>query len=184
MKNMDAITKTHNQKIIRQSKPQENKPPKKCNCRQKTQCPLRGSCLERSVVYKATIQHDDQKKTYYGLAGGTFKDRYRNHVKSIKHEQYKNETQLSKYIWNLKGANKKYTLTWDIEKRSNLNVRRSGMCNLCLEEKFTIIRNKDALNKRSEFMSKCRHRSRPPRKPPKRESDPSRGADQLRSQSA
>ena len=36
-------------------------------------CPLRGSCLERSVVYKATIQHDDQKKTYYGLAGGRLK---------------------------------------------------------------------------------------------------------------
>ena len=53
-------------------------------------------------IYKATVRHDNKEKSYYGLAGGTFKDRYRNHVKSTKHEKYKNETQLSKYIWNLK----------------------------------------------------------------------------------
>ena len=55
---------------------------------------------------------------------------------------------------------------------SNLNVRKSGLCNLCLEEKYTIICNKDALNKRSELISKCRHRNRPARKPPERQSDP------------
>ena len=118
------------------------------------------------------------------LAGGTFRDRYRNHVKSTKHEKYKNETQLSKYIWNLKKTNNKYTLAWDIVKKSNLNVRKSGLCNLCLEEKYTIIYNKDALNKRSELISKCRHRNRPARKPPERQSDPPHRAESQKSQSA
>ena len=173
MKNMDAITRTHNQKIINQSKPPATNPKPKCNCRQKSQCPLRGNCLETAIVYKATIRHGSEEKNYFGLAGGTFKDRYRNHVKSLKHEKYKNETQLSKYIWELKHKNTDYTLTWDVERKSNLGPRKSGLCNLCLEEKYVIIRNKEALNKRSELISKCRHRTRPPRKPPEREHDPS-----------
>ena len=185
MKNMDAIANSHNHKLIQQSKPQDADTRPKCNCRQKDQCPLRGNCLESSVVYKATVQHENETKSYYGLAGGTFKERYRNHVKSIKHEKYKNETQLSKHIWNLKKENKKYTLTWNIERKSNRIVRKSGLCNLCLEEKCTIILNKDALNKRSELISKCRHRSRPARKPPNRERDPPRDTDnQPKSQSA
>ena len=172
MKNIDSVIKSHNQRVIRQAKPHDAEPNRKCNCRQKDQCPLRGRCLETAVVYKATVRHDNEEKSYYGLAGGTFKDRYRNHVKSTKHEKYKNETQLSKYIWNLKKTNTNYALTWDIVKKSNLNIRKSGLCNLCLEEKYTIICNKDALNKRSELISKCRHRNRPARKPPKRQSDP------------
>ena len=78
----------------------------------------------------------------------TFKDRNRNHVK--------NETQLSKYIWELKYKNTDYTLTWDVERKSNLGPRKSGLCNLCLEEKYEIIRNKEALNKKLELISKCR----------------------------
>ena len=93
----------------------------------------------------------------------TFKDRNRNHVK--------NETQLSKYIWELKYKNTDYTLTWDVERKSNLGPRKSGLCNLCLEEKYEIIRNKEALNKRLELISKCRHRTRPTRKPPEHEYD-------------
>ena len=93
----------------------------------------------------------------------TFKDRNRNHVK--------NETQLSKYIWELKYKNTDYTLTWDVERKSNLGPRKSGLCNLCLEEKYKIIRNKEALNIRLELISKCRHRTRPTRKPPEHEYD-------------
>ena len=103
----------------------------------------------------------------------------------MRHEKYKNETQLSKYIWDLKESGTQFTLSWNIEKKSNLNLRKSGLCNLCLDEKYTIITDKQALNKRSELISKCRHRKRPPRKPPKRETPPSQQADQTElSQSA
>ena len=71
-------------------------------------------------MYKATVRHEKEEKSYYGLAGGAFKDRYRNHVKSFKHEKYKNETQLSKYIWELKKTNNEYKLTWDIVKKVEL----------------------------------------------------------------
>ena len=114
---MDSVTKTHNQRVIRQSKPHDApdaEPKSKCNCRQKDQCLLRGRCLETAVVYKATVRYDNKENAYYGLAGGTFKDRYRNHVKSTKHGKYKNKAQLSKCIWNLK---KKYTVTWGIIKK-------------------------------------------------------------------
>ena len=173
MKNMGAVIKSHNQRVIKQAMSSGKEPKQKCNCRQKEQCPLQGKCLETSLVYKATIQHGNEKKHYYGLAGGTFKERYRNHVKSMKHEKYRTETQLSKYIWKLKESNTDFTLTWEIEKKSNLNLRKSGLCNLCLDEKFIIISSKEALNKRSEIISKCRHRRRPPKKPPKRDTDPS-----------
>ena len=140
--------------------------------------------METAIVYKATIQHGNEEKTYFGLAGGTFKDRYRNHVKSLKHEKYKNETQLSKYIWELKQKNADYTLTWDVEKKSNLRARKSGLCNLCLEEKYAIIRHKEAINKRTELISKCRHRTRPTRKPPDRERIPSHRTRSQTNQSA
>ena len=171
-------------RIINQSKEPATNTKPKCNCRKKSECPLGGNCLETAIVYKATIRHENVEKTYFGLAGGTFKDRYRNHVKSLRHEKYKNETQLSKYIWELKRRNALYTLTWEIEKKSNLQIRKSGLCNLCLEEKYTIIRNKGALNKRTELISKCRHQKRPTRKPPEREHDPSHRARSQTGQSA
>ncbi|PIK60592.1 hypothetical protein BSL78_02528, partial [Apostichopus japonicus] len=38
-------------------------------------------------------------------------------------------------------------------------MRRSGQCNLCIDEKLCILlsKNPHLLNKRSEFISKCRH---------------------------
>ena len=173
MKSMDAIIRTHNETLIKRSQLPDNNPKPKCNCRQKSDCPLGGNCLETAIVYKATIRHGSEERIYFGLAGGTFKDRYRNHVKSLKHEKYKNETQLSKYIWELKQNNIEYALTWAVERKSNLRARKSGMCNLCLEEKYAIIQHRDALNKRTELISKCRHRTRPTRKPPERGYDPS-----------
>ncbi len=49
---------------------------------------------------------------------------------------------------------------------SNTYVRNSGICNLCLEEKLAILREKqmhgsNTLTKRSEMISKCRHGNRP-----------------------
>jgi hypothetical protein len=140
------------------------KPPnKECNCRRKDSCPLNEKCLSQAIVYKATVVSDNVSKQYIGLAGGTFKERYNNHTKSFRLEKYQKETELSKYIWGLKKKEKEYSVKWDIIRRSNTRMRRSGICNLCLEEKFSILCSKTSnqsislLNKRSELISKCRH---------------------------
>ncbi len=36
-----------------------------------------------------------------GLSGGNFKERF-NNTKSFKNEKYKKETELYKYVWDLK----------------------------------------------------------------------------------
>ena len=40
------------------------------------------------------------------MTSNTFKERYRNHLKSFKHPQYSSETELSKHVWNLKNDGK------------------------------------------------------------------------------
>ena len=169
MRNMDSLIKTHNKSVIEKQKPIDTSDPQ-CNCRKKNNCPLGGNCLAEAIVYKATIHHGDTEKAYFGLTSGPFKERYRNHTKSFNHEKYSKETQLSKYIWGLKKSGTNYELTWKIEKKSNLLMRRSGQCNLCMDEKLSIITSKDSLNKRTEILTRCRHRNnpRPPAKPPNR----------------
>ena len=63
---------------------------------------------------------------------------------------HKNDTELSKYIWNLKDQNKDFDIKWFILKKSSgySNVLKS--CNLCLLEKLVI------LNKRLDLFSNCR----------------------------
>lgn len=158
MKNISNIIKTHNAKIIK--KELSEKEEKTCNCRITTNCPLQGNCLQKAVVYKASVETNNNKVTYIGLAGGTFKQRFNNHMKSFKNEIYKNETELSKYIWNLKNNKQQFSVSWEIIKTSNTNIRESGQCNLCITEKLQILLTKDNINKRTEFLSKCRHNNK------------------------
>lgn len=81
-------------------------------------------------------------------------------MKSFKNEIYKNETELSKYIWNLKNNKQQFSVSWEIIKTSNTNIRESGQCNLCITEKLQILLTKDNINKRTEFLSKCRHNNK------------------------
>ena len=120
------------------------------------------SLLTSKVIYQAKISndHNDEKKRYIGLTEPTLKTRYGNHVKSFKHRKYSKETELPKYIWELKDDNKVLIIKWKILKTitSRLNSNRFI---LCLSEKFFIVKNWDDMNlfkkKESEFISKCRH---------------------------
>ena len=89
---------------------------------------------------------------------GTFKERYRNHIKSFTHKKYSNETELSKHIWHLKQNKTDFTIKWSIIKKSISYTGGSKRCNLCLEEKLNILKEKDncLLNKRSA----CQHKNR------------------------
>ena len=91
------------------------------------------------------------------FAGGPFKERYRNHTKSFRHQKYSKETELSKHIWDLKKGGVEYNIKWEIIRASNTNIRKSGICNLCLKERFEIMKCEKLLNRRSELVTKCRH---------------------------
>ena len=112
-------------------------------------------------VYQATVPNnkDDVERIYYGLRETAFNERYRNHTSSFRHEKNRNKTELN--IWVLK----KDKIVPSI-KRNIIRIVRgkptSNYCRLCLTEKFFIINSigdNRVLNKRSEFVNKCRHQN-------------------------
>ncbi len=102
-------------------------------------------------------------KHYIGMTANTFKERYRNHIKSFNHKRYSNDTELSKYIWKLKDNKQDFDITWSVLKQSISYTGGSKRCNLCLEEKLCILKDKNKqnlLNKKSEIVSTCNHRKK------------------------
>jgi hypothetical protein len=76
--------------------------------------------MSKDIVYKATISTSNINDTrhYIGMTASTFKERYRNHIKSFTHKKYSNETELSKHVWHLKQNNKDF----------NINRSPSALC--------------------------------------------------------
>ena len=140
----------------------ENEESKPCNCRKKDECALDRNCLQAAVIYQAKVTRTDinTHETYVGLPENDFKTRYRNHTASFRNIASRNSTELSKYVWSLKDNNIKHVITWQIIARAKPYNGASKRCNLCLLEKFIIIRepHRCTLNKRNELVSGCRHR--------------------------
>ena len=115
-----------------------------------TKCSLPSHSQNTSIIH-----------TYVGLATN-FKERYRNHTASFRHQSKRIETELSKHIWTLKDNNKPFSIKWRIIKQCRPYNNISNKCNLCLFEKFVIICKKNlcSLNKRNELASSCPHRNR------------------------
>ena len=161
--NMARVIKQHNAKILSSSDPSTTTS-RLCNCRDKGSCPLDGKCLEKCIVYKAevTTSSNNETKTYYGACEGEFKTRYNNHTKSFRLKKYISDTELSKHVWSLKDNNKDYTIKWSIASHASPFRCGANKCDLCLTEKLFIIRSdkKHLLNKRSELISKCRHKNK------------------------
>jgi len=133
---------------------------KKCNCRNGDNCPLRGDCQARNIVYQATVATDKDKETYIGLTENTFKTRFTNHKASFKNPKLEKATELSKHIWKLKREKINYSITWKKIKQSRSYNNMSNSCSLCTWEKLFIIFHQDmaSLNKRSEIVATCRHK--------------------------
>ena len=158
-RNVKSIISGHNKQILR-PKPQ----PKECNCRDKNTCPLENKCLTPKIIYQADVTNDtdDTYKYYLGLAETSFKDRYRNYISSFNNEQNKTKTELSNYVWSLKNKNKIPTIKWKILKVI-YSKTTSEFCKLCLMEKLYILNalgDERCLNKKSEFINKCRHQNK------------------------
>ena len=64
------------------------------------------------------MQHKRHETLHRHDLANTFKERFRNHIKSFNHKKYSNETELSKYVWHLKENNTDYTIKLSIIKNS------------------------------------------------------------------
>jgi len=116
MPNMKAVISSHNKNMLTQDHGATAAPvqqPRTCNCKNKPKCPLQGNCVKENVVYQATVATETTTETYVGLASN-FKERYRNHQTSFRHRSKRNETELSKYIWDLKDRKKSFHVKWRI----------------------------------------------------------------------
>ena len=106
-------------------------PPRSCNCRVQTECPLSGNCLKESVVYQATVSTEDHNppQTYVGLTENSFKTRYPNQKSSFSNANKRHNTELSKYIWGLKDKLKTFKVTWRILKHAASYNPTTNRCN-------------------------------------------------------
>ena len=128
---------------------------------------MNGLCNLNNVIYQAIIYPKenitDKKKTYIGLSSTKWKERFANHKYSFSHEHLKNHTALSKQFWCLKNKGLTPEIEWSILKKSNTPNSFDGRWNLCLEEKIQIMMYKlprKLLNKRCEWIARCRHRTK------------------------
>ena len=157
-RNIEHKVKNHNRKITESYI--EKGAETSCNCKEKNKCTLEGNCLIKNILYMATVETETNTSSYIGMTGNSFKTRYYNHIKSFKNKRYKNETELSKYIWKLREKEVEHTITWKKLHQSNTCQRRSGLCNLCLKEMVEILLRQaklsTQLNCRIE-VSTCRH---------------------------
>ena len=159
MKNMDSIISGHNHNILNPKQRSFG-----CNCRKKDSCPLNDECLTPNVIYRADVTNEanNDQKFYFGLAETNFKERYNNHKRDVKHIKYQYNTELTKCIWNFKNNSIKYNIHWKFVDKvygnANLTMRK-----LCLTKKLWIINHindNNILNKKSEFINKCRYLKR------------------------
>ena len=162
MPNMAAIIKQHNSNVASPRKTDETKLAENCNCRNKSNCPLNENCLKSCLIYKATISSGNQRDLYYGSCSTAFKKRFNNHSSSFRHQRLEKSTELSKRVWEHKNKGRDYQIQWSVIKEAAPYRCGARICSLCLAEKLQIIKAKPEglLNKRSELISKCRHKNK------------------------
>ena len=183
MPNMKKIITGHNRKL---SDPEEEIKLKDCdrkgNCRD--ECfEVNEKCQSRCCIYQASLQYETPhssipalkiptKKIYTGLSRNTLRERFNHHHWTFTNERNNpfnppaernvklQNTSLSAHIWKLKSKGIEFDTEWKIIRQAPVYNKESGRCNLCLEEKTSIMYadKKKSLNKRTEIMQKCRHR--------------------------
>ena len=160
MPNMAQEVNQHNAKISRGEQIEKSGG---CNGHRGGEaCPVPGDCMAKGVVYSAEITDTStgEKETYTGLTEGTIRDRISKHLGKCRH-RHQPGTRLSAHVWKLKDRGAPYTITWKILSRASTFNTTTGMCRLCLKEKYLIMfaPATASLNKRSEIYSSCRHRA-------------------------
>ena len=110
---------------------------------------------------RLTLLKDQVTDSYVGLTENSFKDRWTKHKSSFRTRNPKNASGLSRYIWNLEDQNIQYELEWKIISRAKPYDPASGVCRLCVREKYFIIfqPNMATINSRNEIAGPCLHKA-------------------------
>ena len=162
-KNLKTIINNHNTNFLGK-KPSINT--STYNCRNKEACPLDRQCQIEDVVYEDTLssnQPNYKEKKYFGAAEESFKGSlYNYHNLSFRNEFYKNDTALSKQLWQIKMKNYNPKITWRIIRNCLPYNYKGRKCYLCSNEKLDIAlyEGGNLVNKKTEFISKCRHQNK------------------------
>ena len=157
--NINQIIAAHNRKVLNHIS--EKKTDNNCNC--KMNCPLPGECKETNVVYKA----ETNGSIYVGMTKTEIRSRIRRHRHSFRAEYKRNETALSKFVWDRQlnvdkdGNIQEPEVRWSILRKCNLYKPGQKTCDLCISEKYLIImnlRSRQCINRKSDIAIKCIHR--------------------------
>ena len=121
--------------------------------------PLR-SLIDLSSVCLLDDRTELKKVSYSRLRIVQFKDGFRDHQVSFNNETHKNDTELSKHIWQLKSKEQHFKIKWKILTKAKPYSTLTKWCNLCTAEKHFIITKLElaTLNKGNELISTWRHR--------------------------
>ena len=150
----------HN-KYVGCEKDQENP----CNCRNRDNCPLDNKCPTSKIVYSAkiTTNNKQQSKVHCGIKETEFKTRFNNHKKSFRHRRNEKDTELSRYIWELKDKHMEYQIRWSIARISSGYNPEMKSCNLCLLEELLLCNFSDKSRltiKQLDLVPRCRHENK------------------------
>ena len=158
MSSMSSVIKQHNYRVLSTTENVD----RLCNCRNKENCPLEGKCLQSCIIYKADVITNKDSHIYYGASAGEFKSRYNNHTNSFRHRHRKQDTEPSKHIWKAQEKDINFKVKWSVAAYALTCRCGSRRFDLCLTEKYVIARanHKNLLNKRTELISKCRHKNK------------------------
>ena len=178
MPNLMSMVSHHNSKVAREARLEQNiannqvpiqQQELPCNCDlvrlNIDECPLDGRCrAEMDVVYSAKVSRTDNNtsETYTGMTKGTFKSRWYGHRRNISIKAERTKTKLATHIWTLKDQRPPvpHTIKWKIIDKGKPFNPVTGICRLCLKEKYHILYNKEvsSLNTRDEVYGHCPHK--------------------------
>ena len=118
MPNLQQIINGRKKTVLKNSA-QPTRPGRKNVQLQEDECPLEGNCLFKGIIYQAKVTSESKTETYVGFTATEFKARFRNHQVSFNNEKSKNDTELSKHIWQLKSKQQHFTIKWKILAKAN-----------------------------------------------------------------
>lgn len=98
-KNLDKYFALHNNLIYNTYLNYRNRSPdnQACNCRNCDLCSMNGKCMCKGIIYKASIIHNDQTKSFFGLERA-----FCHHKMTFNDKRYANATTFSKFYWTIK----------------------------------------------------------------------------------
>ena len=162
---MYKILNNHNRRRwgeSNQNNERTDRVPRNCKKKKKDECLLDRRCHSVNEVYHASMslmEHStDSERVYIGISEGIGN----RHWHSFSNPRLWNQTALSKYFWSLKKQGLTLPPPDKVEKRQCSTTNSfNGRCNLCIEEKISIINFQDPrllLNRGNELIFKCRHK--------------------------